>query len=213
LMSFCANAQPPYPKYVAEALYWRACLSNSGEFPDLVPQNPRTAFRDFEAAARAGHFQAWFRLGRDYETVGDAVHARDCFERGVKYQVESCLYRMGMANLLGQLGLPARPEVAVPLLHRAATLATVTAPQPAYVFGLLLIDQFAQVSIPSHLLVPHPKLKQGNISSGLRTSTLLQHNTSSGMHMNLPYLHSLSTLFCQCNTTAWHLSKERLKRT
>jgi TPR repeat protein len=151
LMSFCANAQPPYPKHVAEALYWRACLSNSGEFPDLVPQNPRTAFRDFEAAARAGHFQAWFRLGRDYETVGDAVHARDCFERGVKYQVESCLYRMGMANLLGQLGLPARPEVAVPLLHRAATLATVTAPQPAYVFGLLLIDQFAQVSIPSHL--------------------------------------------------------------
>jgi hypothetical protein len=55
---------------------------------------------------------------------------------------------MGMAHLMGQLGLPAKPDVAVPLLQRAATLATTAVPQPAYVFGLLLLDEFAHVNIP-----------------------------------------------------------------
>lgn len=80
------------PKHTAEALYLRGTFANSGSFPDHIPQNPRTAFRDFEQAARAGVSAAWFKLGRDYEAVGDAPHAKDCFERGVKYGVESCLY-------------------------------------------------------------------------------------------------------------------------
>jgi TPR repeat protein len=59
---------------------------------------------------------------------------------------------MGMAHLLGQLGLPARPDAALPLLERAAGAATVAVPQPAYVFGLLLLDQFAQASVPAPVL-------------------------------------------------------------
>src|SRR5439155_695899 len=55
-------------------------------------KSPRTAFRDFEAAARGGYAPAWFKLGRDYENFGDFVHARECFERGVKLGVESCCY-------------------------------------------------------------------------------------------------------------------------
>jgi TPR repeat protein len=61
---------------------------------------------------------------------------------------------MGMAHLMGQLGLPPNPELGVPLMHRAATLATVTSPQPAYVYGLLLVDQFAQLTVPSHFFAP-----------------------------------------------------------
>lgn len=53
-----------------------------------------------------------------------------------------------MAHLMGQLSLPASPEAALPLLHRAATLATVDVPQPAYVFGLLLLNEFSHVTIP-----------------------------------------------------------------
>ncbi|EIN13641.1 HCP-like protein [Punctularia strigosozonata HHB-11173 SS5] len=143
-----AAAGQQMPPHVAEAVYLRATLANTGQFPDLVPRSPRTAFRDFELAARNGHHAAWFRLGREYESVNDAQHARDCFERGVKLNVESCLYRMGMAHLMGQLGLPANSTVAVPLLQRAATLATVACPQPAYVLGLLLLDEFSHVSIP-----------------------------------------------------------------
>jgi TPR repeat protein len=61
---------------------------------------------------------------------------------------------MGMAHLMGQLGLQPSPETAIPLLHRAATLATLDVPQPAYVYGLLLLNEFAQVTVPGALFVP-----------------------------------------------------------
>lgn len=80
------------PGYVAEALYLRATFESSGAYPEHMKQNPRSAFRDFEAAARGGYAAAWFRLGRDYENFNDVAHAKDCFERGVKLGVESCAY-------------------------------------------------------------------------------------------------------------------------
>src|SRR6266540_2622477 len=52
---------------------------------------------------------------------------------------------MAMANLLGQLTLPQNPTQALPLLHRAATLASLTCPQPAYVYALLLLAEFTQI--------------------------------------------------------------------
>ncbi|KAF8884266.1 hypothetical protein CPB84DRAFT_1636140, partial [Gymnopilus junonius] len=140
--------------YVAEAIYMRAMLAATGGFPEFVRHNPRTAFRDFEAAARGGFGQAWFRLGRDYENFNDHVHARECFERGVRLGVESCLYRMGMAHLLGQLSLPQNSTLALPLLHRAALLASLQTPQPAYVYALLLLSEFQQISLPASLFSP-----------------------------------------------------------
>lgn len=52
-----------------------------------------------------------------------------------------------MAHLLGQLGLQVRPDIALPLLQRAATLATIQVAQPAYVYGLLLLGEFSQAVI------------------------------------------------------------------
>lgn len=144
------------PLFAAEAVYLRATLESSGAYPDRIPHNPRQAFRDFEAAARAGYAAAWFRLGRDYENFNDAVHAKDCFERGAKLGVESCVYRMGMAHLLGQLGLPPNPAAALPFLQRAATLASTTTPQPAYVYALLLLGEFSAASLPTSLLPQLP---------------------------------------------------------
>ena len=86
--------------YAAEALYLRATFESSGAYPEHIKQNPRSAFRDFEAAARGGYSAAWFRLGRDYENFNDATHARDCFERGVKLGVESCAYVSAPSLLL-----------------------------------------------------------------------------------------------------------------
>src|ERR1700759_724431 len=59
-----------------------------------------------------------------------------------------------MAHLMGQLGLPASPEQALPLLHRAATLSSLECPQPAYVYALLLLNEFTQVSVQQHLFAP-----------------------------------------------------------
>ncbi|KAL4245194.1 Chitin Synthase Regulator [Abortiporus biennis] len=142
----------PLPVHVTEAIYLKATCEASGAFPRVIPHNPRIAFRDFEAAAKGGYFAAWFKLGRDYENFGDVKHAKDCFERGVKYGVESCLYRMGMAHLMGQLGLSPSPDLALPFLQRAATLASVDVPQPAYVYALLLLNEFSQITIPPHII-------------------------------------------------------------
>lgn len=53
-----------------------------------------------------------------------------------------------MAHLLGQLGLAASPDAAIPLLHRAATLASTATPQPAYVFALLMLGEFQHLPSP-----------------------------------------------------------------
>ncbi|GLB33763.1 putative HCP-like protein [Lyophyllum shimeji] len=148
ILQFAASSAQPVPPHVAEAIYLRATLTASGAYPEYIQPNPRIAFRDFETAAKAGYAQAWFRLGRDYENFNDVTHARECFERGVKLGVESCAYRMGMAHLLGQLGLQSDPSIALPLLHRAATLATVATPQPAYIFALLLLGEFNSLPAP-----------------------------------------------------------------
>ena len=72
-------------------------LQASGSFPELIKYSPRFAFRDYETAARSGYTRAWFKLGRDYETF---VTPRTVSRSGS----ESCLYRLGIAHLLGQLG-------------------------------------------------------------------------------------------------------------
>jgi TPR repeat protein len=61
---------------------------------------------------------------------------------------------MGMAHLMGQLGLPINQEAALPLLQRAATLASIEVPQPAYVYGLILLSEFSHVTIPDPLFKP-----------------------------------------------------------
>jgi len=86
------EGRPKMPLHVAEAISIRATLASTGSFPEFVRHNPRTAFRDFEAAARGGFVGAWFRLGRDYENFNDHAHAKECFERGAKLGVESCIY-------------------------------------------------------------------------------------------------------------------------
>lgn len=89
LLAICsAPGAPPVP----EAIYLRGILCSTGCASDVVPRSPREAFRDFETASRAGWAKAWFKIGRDYETVGDISRARDSFERGMRANVESCFY-------------------------------------------------------------------------------------------------------------------------
>lgn len=98
------NSMPkPAPVHIAEAVYLRACCEASGAFASAHPpikRDPRTAFRDFEFAARNGFPAAWFKIGRDYENFGDVPHAKDAFERGIKAGDERCLYVSTTATLL-----------------------------------------------------------------------------------------------------------------
>lgn len=87
------NPMPkPAPQHIAEAVYLKAMCESSGAYPQFIKRDPRTAFRNFEFAARNGYSAAWFKIGRDYENFGDIAHAKDAFERGVKAGDERCLY-------------------------------------------------------------------------------------------------------------------------
>lgn len=141
------------PRFVAEALFLRGGLYSTGSFPNYLQKDPRLAFKDYETAARAGYNPAWFKLGRDYESVGDLGKAKECFDLGVSLGETGSLYRLGMANLLGQLNIPKNPQLAIKLLRQAADQADLDTPQPAYVFGMLLLGQFDQVDLPIPLIM------------------------------------------------------------
>lgn len=73
-----------------------------------------------------------------------------------------------MAHLQGQLGLPQDPNQAMPLLRQAAYLSSIEVPQPAYVYALLLLNEFPHITLPESLLqtlVPasHPYPTQPNV--------------------------------------------------
>ncbi|KAJ7039943.1 hypothetical protein C8F04DRAFT_1314989, partial [Mycena alexandri] len=133
-----AQAQAAVP----EAVYYRATFAAAGTYPALLLPNPRAAFRDFEAAARAGWSPAWFRLARDYEAFSDTAHMLDCLNSGAKARDAAALHRLGTAYLLKQLGVQEDVARALGLLHQAACRANLLCPQPAYVFGLILLGEF-----------------------------------------------------------------------
>lgn len=72
----------PATEIAATATFLRGKLLASGACAELLTRDQRQAFRDFEVAAKGGEHRAWYRLGRDYEGVGDLGRARECFEKG-----------------------------------------------------------------------------------------------------------------------------------
>lgn len=136
----------------AEALFLRGDLLASGSFPSYHRKDLRSAFNDFELSARMGHAPSWFRIGRDYEVLGDATRAKDAYERGCSVQDVGCVYRMGMANLLGQLEIAQDKPKAIALLREAADGADEDTPQPAYIYGMLLAGEFSHVEVPAQVV-------------------------------------------------------------
>ncbi|RXK39952.1 hypothetical protein M231_02747 [Tremella mesenterica] len=158
----------------ARAGYLKATLMASGTC-ELVPKDPRTAFKEFEIAAKGGEVRGWFTLGRDYESVGDVQRAKDCFERGKNKADGECTYRLGMAHLLGQLSLPSNPDIALPLLSTAADLATIDAPHLAYVYGMLLANELEiPQPLPSHLVLPADSPPETIIAQHVRAKEAIE---------------------------------------
>lgn len=142
IVQCASHPQPP-----AEALYARGDLLASGAFPEYVAKDLRSAFNDFELSARMGWAPSWFRIGRDYETLGDVARACTAYTRGVQSRDVGSMYRMGMAKVLGQLDLPVNLHEGLSLLQAAADGATVDTPHPAYIFALILTGELASVPV------------------------------------------------------------------
>lgn len=136
------------------ALFTRGDLRASGIFANYYPKDPKNAFNDFELSGRMGYAPSWFRVGRDYETMGDPVRALDAYGRGQANGDVGCLYRLGMAHLLGQIGVDQDHDIALTLLRDAADQSDEETPQPSHIFGMLYAGEFNHLNVPSSLLAP-----------------------------------------------------------
>ncbi|CAH7676359.1 hypothetical protein PPACK8108_LOCUS11481 [Phakopsora pachyrhizi] len=119
---------------IPESIYLCGDLSTTGVFLTYQPKDLNAAFRDFETAAQLGYHLAWFRIGREYE-----VCALGAYEHGENLGECACTYRLGMCYLLGQVNLQVDLRRAVGHLKAAAHLADEIMPQPAYIYGMLLL--------------------------------------------------------------------------
>ncbi|KAI8449694.1 hypothetical protein BY996DRAFT_6418159 [Phakopsora pachyrhizi] len=141
---------------IPESIYLRGDLSSTGAFPTYQPKDLKAAFRDFETAAQLGYHLAWFRIGREYEVCEDWDRALGAYEHGENLGECACTYRLGMCYLLGQVNLQVDLRRAVGHLKAAAHLADEITPQPAYIYGMLLAEDFdALPMIPNEILKPN----------------------------------------------------------
>ncbi|WFC98401.1 hypothetical protein MYAM1_001128 [Malassezia yamatoensis] len=141
-----------HPEPSGQALYARGDLLAKGTFPTYVAKDLRSAFSDFERSARLGYAPSWYRIGRDYETLGDTIRAKSAYTRGVKSADVSSTYRMGMAYLFGQLDTSVNQGEGVKLLQAAADMSTVDTPHPAYIYALLLAGELENVTLPLSII-------------------------------------------------------------
>lgn len=147
-----ATANPPD----LEGLYLRGDLRASGNFPSYHRKDLKNAFNDFELSGRLGFPPSWFRIGRDYENLNDVPRAVDAYQRGRSIRDIGCIYRLGMAHLLGQLGIKQDYRTAMSLLQEAANGVNEDTPQPSYIYGMLFAGEFSHLNIPADLLRPQP---------------------------------------------------------
>lgn len=71
------------------------------------------------------------------------VHLRERFPYARCEDKLTLGQRMGMAHLLGQLGLSPDPSAALPILELSAESCSIDFPQPSYVYGMLLSSELS----------------------------------------------------------------------
>ncbi|KAH9824211.1 hypothetical protein DFH28DRAFT_1162551 [Melampsora americana] len=99
------------------------------------------AFPLFVLAAKHGHVEAMFRAGQCLEhgwgTRKERDKALQFYRKAAIAQHPLAMYRLGLADLNGDLGSPRRPKDGVKWLKRAAETADVSNPKPLHELALL----------------------------------------------------------------------------
>lgn len=129
-------------------------------FPRQFRKSLRGAFADYERAARGGCTTGWMRIGRDYEMLNDMGRARMAYEQGIAVGSDvGCQGRVGTACLMGQLGMVPDHRRALTLLRHAANQVTIDTPEPAYIYGMVLVQEFNSLVVSPEVL--EASAKQG----------------------------------------------------
>ena len=112
----------------------------------------KEAFRSYARSAERGHPRAEYRLGMQYENVGEHLKAVSHYQKGAAMDDSASKYRLGMLSIFGQLGQVQDYARGVMLIRQAAEGADTDFPQAAYVYGMLLSKGLEGVSMPEAYL-------------------------------------------------------------
>ncbi|EGG01258.1 uncharacterized protein MELLADRAFT_50122 [Melampsora larici-populina 98AG31] len=116
-------------------------VPSAGPIGKSSRQDYDRAFPLFVLAAKHGHVEAMFRAGQCCEhgwgTRKERDKALQFYRKAAIAQHPLAMYRLGLADLNGDLGQPRRPKDGVKWLKRAAETADVSNPKPLHELALL----------------------------------------------------------------------------
>ncbi|CCG80880.1 Putative uncharacterized protein [Taphrina deformans PYCC 5710] len=182
----------------ARAMFVYGTLLETGR--EDVPRDRPAALKLYKEASWFGYGRADYRLGVQFEKLGDIKKACEAYERGAGADDSACLYRMGMIMYMGQHGYDRDESQGLNCIHLSALGADSDAPQGSYVWALLLAGE-ATFAL-SNTIVKHDhseavKYLEKAASLGLAIA-----------QFRLGKAHEFNELGCEFNPAlSWHYYK------
>ncbi|KAF7720649.1 hypothetical protein EC973_006738 [Apophysomyces ossiformis] len=135
---------------VGEAAYLQAKWMEEGSYG--LRKNPAKSIRLYHVAAEANIPEAIYAVALHYEKEGQDELAVRNYKKAADLGLVEAVYRMANIHLFGECRQQQNMMLALPLLAKAAAEATITCPEPAFIFGLLLTNTYTKVNLPPQLI-------------------------------------------------------------
>ncbi|KAL1917270.1 uncharacterized protein VTP21DRAFT_4926 [Calcarisporiella thermophila] len=168
-MATSSNAVPSETrtKLEAEAVYWVERLASKGHGEACYLKGMwhyEGRFGVIKSADKAKSFYltaskqnvplANYALGRHYEANSLYAKAITYYKKGAALGNTEAGFRLAMMHLFGEMKQPQNFKQGMMYLKIAAKGATEACPQPAYILGLILADEYDAVKIPREHTMP-----------------------------------------------------------
>lgn len=141
-----SESQRGVTRFKGAALYIVGVWTLFGQFRRKV--DPKKAFDLFHSSAKNGFVRAFYRIGSEFEKVGDVTNALHFFNLGVQRNDSACLYRLAMCFLKGQLGHRVNIETGRHFLKAASKYSDPDCPQSSYLLGLIQLGEVQEIAPP-----------------------------------------------------------------
>ncbi|GAA5804157.1 hypothetical protein HPULCUR_009643 [Helicostylum pulchrum] len=110
------------------------------------------ALKFYEVAANEKVPEAMFAVGQYHEREQDYMTSFQLYEDAASLGLVEALYRIAIINLNGEFGSRRNISGAIQLLMKASETSTGTCPEAPYTLGILLVNDYPSINIPSELI-------------------------------------------------------------
>ncbi|KAI8338943.1 hypothetical protein BC941DRAFT_394266 [Chlamydoabsidia padenii] len=118
-------------------------------------RNLDKSFALYEIAAKAGIWEATYKMGLYYGKMGDHRHALTYLSKASDLGVVPATLELAKVYLHGKLSQKQDLVLALNHLHKASLDATESCPEPPYMFGQILSNTYPNMDIPRQVVEPY----------------------------------------------------------